>query len=56
MWVAERQLGKAQVVAMIRSFIRSAWDFEATQQSVMQSVRQLIGRGLTSGHASVMAQ
>lgn len=54
--IAERQLGRAQVVAMIRPFIRSAWDFEATQQSVMQSVRQLIGRRLTSGDASVMAQ
>lgn len=44
--IAERQLGRSQVVAMIRPFIRSAWDFEA-RQSVMQNVRQLIGRRLT---------
>jgi hypothetical protein len=54
--IAERQLGRAQVAAMIRPFIRSAWDFEAAQQSVMQSVRQLIGRRLTSDDASAMAQ
>ena len=54
--IAERQLGRAQVAAMIRPFIRSAWDFEAAQQSVMQSVRQLIGRRLTTDDGTAMAQ
>lgn len=47
--IAERRLGRSEVVAMVRPFIRNAWDFEAREHSVMQTVRQLIGRRLT-GH------